>query len=154
MWSTLGAPNTEVRCLVRFGARRFDCELSLTRTVNALSFELSRWVAESWQAVGAIFQSRADLASFALELAKKMKIRYVSPPMPVDLRMTQGIAPDVLAPDVPEREPTGEEGHRRGGGVSMDDSVIYNVAQMFGTDLPLRKEPKKHFVDDDGGDSD
>jgi hypothetical protein len=111
-------------------------------------------MAESWQAVGAIFQSRADLASFALELAKKMKIRYVSPPMPVDLRMTQGTAPDTLAPDAPEREPTGDERHRRGEGVSMDDSVIYNVAQMFGTDLPLRKDPKKHVVDDLGGDSD
>jgi hypothetical protein len=36
----------------------------------------------------------------------------------------------------------------------MDDSGIYNVAQMFGTDLPLRKEPKKQFVDEVGGDSD
>jgi hypothetical protein len=120
----------------------------------ALLHEQPLFISESWQNVAAIFQSRADLASFALELAKKMKIRYVSPPMPVDLRMTQGLPPDVAAPAVPEQDATGDERHRRGEGVSMDDSVIYNVAQMFGTDLPRWKDPKKNLVDDAGGDSD
>jgi len=44
---------------------------------------------ESWQDVGALKQSIADLESFALELSKKMGLRYMSPPLPVDLNMIQ-----------------------------------------------------------------
>ncbi len=34
---------------------------------------------------GPILQSKADLSSFCLELSKKLDLRYVSPPMPVNL---------------------------------------------------------------------
>jgi len=44
---------------------------------------------QSWQEVGALKQSIADLESFALELSKKMGLRYESPPLPVDLNMVQ-----------------------------------------------------------------
>ena len=43
---------------------------------------------ESWQNLRSILTSKAELASFALELSKKMNLRYRSPPMPIDLRMT------------------------------------------------------------------
>jgi hypothetical protein len=43
---------------------------------------------ESWQNLRSILVSKAELASFALELSKKMNLRYKSPPMPIDLRMT------------------------------------------------------------------
>lgn len=42
---------------------------------------------ESWQNMRAILMSKAELSSFALELSKKMKLRYQSPPMPVDVRL-------------------------------------------------------------------
>jgi hypothetical protein len=45
---------------------------------------------EAWQSMRACLDSRAELASFALELAKKMGIRYHSPPMPVDLTISSG----------------------------------------------------------------
>jgi hypothetical protein len=45
---------------------------------------------ESWQNIGACLDSRAELASFGLELSKTMGIRYHSPPMPVDLSMNPG----------------------------------------------------------------
>ena len=44
---------------------------------------------QSWQDVQALKQSLADLQSFALELSKKMGLRYKSPPLPVDLNMLQ-----------------------------------------------------------------
>jgi hypothetical protein len=90
---------------------------------------------ESWQASGAVNQSRADLACFALELAKKMNIRYVSPPMPIDLRTTTGFSPE------PRTDAAPDDGAHRGGGPSMDDSGIQSVAQMFGTELPFWKAP-------------
>jgi hypothetical protein len=43
---------------------------------------------EGWQQIGALLQSKADLSSFALELQKRMDIRYRAPPLPVDLSMT------------------------------------------------------------------
>lgn len=42
---------------------------------------------ESWQNLRTIANSKAELASFALELAKKMNLRFKTPPMPIDLRM-------------------------------------------------------------------
>lgn len=46
---------------------------------------------------------------------------------------------------IPEsrQEPARDYGDHRGGGPSMDDSVIYNVAQMFGTELPILNESQK-----------
>ena len=40
---------------------------------------------ESWQNVLSIFESKAEVASFCLELSKKLGMRYESPPLPVDL---------------------------------------------------------------------
>jgi hypothetical protein len=40
---------------------------------------------ESWQNIGACLMSKAEVASFCLELSKKLDMRYRSPPLPVDL---------------------------------------------------------------------
>lgn len=44
---------------------------------------------DSWQNIGALSNSKADLSSFALELQKKMNMRYRSPALPVDLSIIQ-----------------------------------------------------------------
>jgi hypothetical protein len=41
------------------------------------------------QNTGALKNSLAELSSFALELTKKMNMRYTSPPLPVDLSVIQ-----------------------------------------------------------------
>jgi hypothetical protein len=41
------------------------------------------------QSVGALLNSKAELVTFALELTKKMNLRYKSPPLPVDLSVMQ-----------------------------------------------------------------
>lgn len=43
---------------------------------------------EAWQNIGAILDSKAQVASFCLELSKKLDMRYQSPPLPVDLSLT------------------------------------------------------------------
>jgi len=40
---------------------------------------------ESWQNLGPVLQSKADLSSFCLEATKKLEMKYESPPMPVNL---------------------------------------------------------------------
>ena len=40
-----------------------------------------------WQNVGPILQSQADLASFSLEVSKKLNLRYHNPPKPIHLRL-------------------------------------------------------------------
>lgn len=53
--------------------------LTLTR-----SYYLQR---ESWQKIVSLLVSKAEVSSFCLELAKKMNMRYRSPPLPVNLSM-------------------------------------------------------------------
>ena len=42
---------------------------------------------KAWQAIVAVLQSRADVASFCLELQKQLGMKYEAPPLPVDLTM-------------------------------------------------------------------
>lgn len=42
---------------------------------------------ENWANIGALKDSLADVSFFALEMAKKMDMRYSAPPMPVNLNM-------------------------------------------------------------------
>lgn len=45
---------------------------------------------EPWQNMGALLTSKAELASFALELSKLMGLRYIAPALPVDLSVKSG----------------------------------------------------------------
>lgn len=42
---------------------------------------------ESWQNVGAILASKAELSSFCLELSKELGMRYIQSPLPVHLEI-------------------------------------------------------------------
>jgi hypothetical protein len=44
---------------------------------------------ELWQNVGPILQSKADLASFSLEVSKKLNLRYEQPEKPIHLSLTR-----------------------------------------------------------------
>lgn len=80
---------------------------------------------ESWQNTGACLQSKAELSSFALELSKRMDMRYTAPPMPVDLTMKS----DAM-PSIPENASNdGQQGHHRRNS-SLD---IGSVEAMFQT---------------------
>lgn len=98
---------------------------------------------ESWQAPGALLESKAQLSSFALELSKKMDMRYKSPPMPVDLSLKSAADAQALNFHFSEsggdgttvgmgRERSGTEDYR-----SAD--VAESVAAMFGTRLSPTK---------------
>lgn len=45
---------------------------------------------KAWQKVAEVLQSKADLASFCLELEKKLGMRYTAPPLPVNLSSNKG----------------------------------------------------------------
>jgi hypothetical protein len=44
---------------------------------------------ESWQSITQLLQSLSDLSCFCLEVSKKMEMRYISPPLPVNLAWNQ-----------------------------------------------------------------
>jgi hypothetical protein len=48
----------------------------------------------SWQNIGALKSSQAEVQSFCLELSKKLDMRYKSPPLPVNLTIDQGSEAD------------------------------------------------------------
>lgn len=63
-----------------------------TRIVNEQGFiEYSICLVhrESWQNIGVILQSRADVSSFCLEVSKKLEMSYTAPPVPVNLSFAQ-----------------------------------------------------------------
>lgn len=68
------------------------CEWNLTDSLACLHDP------ESWQNAGAIAASKATLTNFALELSKRMGLRYRSPPMPIDLTMKEAAPTDVVPP--------------------------------------------------------
>eukprot|EP00569_Conticribra_weissflogii_P014890 CAMPEP_0171391814 /NCGR_PEP_ID=MMETSP0880-20121228/1528_1 /TAXON_ID=67004 /ORGANISM="Thalassiosira weissflogii, Strain CCMP1336" /LENGTH=1734 /DNA_ID=CAMNT_0011904567 /DNA_START=216 /DNA_END=5420 /DNA_ORIENTATION=+ len=62
-----------------FRATRVEMELNFIEYVVVLTHR------EMWQNIGPILQSQADLASFGLEVSKKLNLRYISPPKPIHL---------------------------------------------------------------------
>jgi len=58
----------------------------------------------SWQNIVAVLESKAHLSSFCLEVQKQLGIRYIAPPMPVNLSFRTGSAGDpgaILPPVAP-----------------------------------------------------
>jgi hypothetical protein len=53
-----------------------------------IKYVISLLHVDSWQNIGAVLQAKADVASFCLEVQKKMDMRYVAPPMPIDLSIS------------------------------------------------------------------
>ena len=49
---------------------------------------------ESWQNITTYLVSKAQVASFCLELTRKLNMRYQSPPLPVDLAMVTNRSQD------------------------------------------------------------
>lgn len=88
---------------------------------------------ESWQNVGAILDSKAELASFALELSKKMDLRYLQPPMPVDLTMKESKSqPQELNPSMDLAGHTSRDHPPSTTKLGTMNAVDYNeVAGMF-----------------------
>mmetsp|Transcript_23264 Transcript_23264/g.41596 ORF Transcript_23264/g.41596 Transcript_23264/m.41596 type:complete len:1233 (+) Transcript_23264:4492-8190(+) len=90
-----------------FRATRVEMEL------NYIEYVIAATHREMWQNVGPILQSKADLASFSLEVSKKLNLRYQNPPKPILLSLTKEKKASAQQPD---------------GG----NSEIQQVANMFG----------------------
>ena len=63
---------------------------------------------KSWQDIVSILQSKADVASFCLELAKKLDMRYTAPPLPVNLNMANASNMQLIRMDQRSAEDLGE----------------------------------------------
>jgi hypothetical protein len=64
-----------------------------------IEYELIAQHVESWQIMGQVLQSRADLSSFCLEVMKQMGMRYASPSMPVNVTIQQNEEEDGPQPE-------------------------------------------------------
>jgi hypothetical protein len=52
----------------------------------------------SWQDIGGVLVSKAGLVAYSLEVAKQLDLRFVSPPLPVDLNVTNSSREGELTP--------------------------------------------------------
>lgn len=57
--------------------------------LNYIEYVIVATHREMWQNVGPILQSQADLASFSLEVSKKLNLRYRNPPKPIHLSVNR-----------------------------------------------------------------
>jgi hypothetical protein len=64
---------------------------SLIPSLSVIEYAVNLIHRESWQSALSIFESKAEVTSFCLELSKKLDIRYESPSMPVDLSIVTGL---------------------------------------------------------------
>jgi hypothetical protein len=67
--------------MVGFRAVAVEADFGYIKYVVALAHM------ESWQNIGIILQEKADVSSFCLEVSKKMGMRFIAPPMPIDLSL-------------------------------------------------------------------
>lgn len=84
--------HTAVESFVQARPREWASLLAFraTRIENDLNFVEYVVVAqhlEAWQNAAAILTSKAELASYCLELSKMLEIRYQAPSLPVSLQM-------------------------------------------------------------------
>lgn len=57
----------------------------------------------SWQAIGGIIESKANLTTYCLEVAKQLEMRFLLPPLPVSLSMKESdLAMPQLGPNLSE----------------------------------------------------
>lgn len=83
---------------------------------------------ESWQNIGIILQEKADVSSFCLEVSKKMGMRFIAPPMPIDLSLVGGR--NLLPGEAAEIGLTGfpvTEGESRETRNGPDDDLSYDL---------------------------
>lgn len=73
-----------------------------------------------------ILYSRGQVRSFCHELAKQLQMRYISPPLPVDLTIRGGlggIAGDLAAAGIVSDNPEGYGGTTGGGGEGSSSNL-------------------------------
>jgi hypothetical protein len=81
--------------------------------------------------------SLAELSSFALELTKKMNMRYTKPPLPVDLSVIQregdniDMAMNLLNAASAGNQQSGDGDENVSSHISHDDTDYAEVSSMF-----------------------
>lgn len=75
---------------------------------------------DSWQELFHLWHIRGQIKAFCHELSKQLDMRYVSPPMPIDLRM-RGSLDDALRED--------QARARAREGITADSEVIQSIIQ-------------------------
>lgn len=67
--------------MLGFRANKIEADLGFTEFGIVLQHR------ERWQNIGAILNSKHTIHCYCIELAKKLDMRYKSPPLPIDLNM-------------------------------------------------------------------
>jgi hypothetical protein len=88
---------------------------------------------ESWNNSSALNNSKAELQAFANELSKRLGMKYVAPPVPIDATLNERGGPKPSqASRVDPLNPLGQPPDVEAG---QGTGVAHSVAAMFGTNL-------------------
>lgn len=112
---------------------------------NTLGFRLNTVVADlgyieymivvqcrsSWQKIASVLDSRAKVNSFCLELQKQLDMRYVAPPMPINLNLnkTDGANETTSSNATPRRssKESGPSAPQHRGSGRRDSDLVFSV---------------------------
>jgi hypothetical protein len=90
---------------------------------------------ESWQSELAIYESKAEVTSFCLELSKKLNMRYENPSLPVDLTITnknhQGVNLDASSVIQNMKDDTGNKDDSNDDDSSLKPSALSNFKESI-----------------------
>ena len=112
---------------------------------NTLGFRLNTVVADlgyieymivvqcrsSWQKIASVLDSRAKVNSFCLELQKQLDMRYVAPPMPINLNLNKpdGANETTSSNAIPRRssKESGPSALQHRGSGRRDSDLVFSV---------------------------
>jgi len=117
--------------LVGFRATRVEAD------VGYIEYKIVVQHRESWQNIGPVLQSKADLSSFCLEATKKLDMKYESPPMPVNLSTSGSLDMNLFQGDGDNLLQQRDGGGDNVQSVSAED--LQEVANLF----EIRKKKRR-----------
>eukprot|EP00561_Arcocellulus_cornucervis_P003859 CAMPEP_0185807866 /NCGR_PEP_ID=MMETSP1322-20130828/5267_1 /TAXON_ID=265543 /ORGANISM="Minutocellus polymorphus, Strain RCC2270" /LENGTH=1399 /DNA_ID=CAMNT_0028504049 /DNA_START=527 /DNA_END=4726 /DNA_ORIENTATION=+ len=113
-----------------FRATRVEADLGYIEYVIALQH------VEKWQNIGPILNSKAEVASYCLEVQKKLGMRYEAPPLPVNLGINRA---QQMEQSVFEREQSGDSSDGGLGAIAGAGPDFSMLATLFAKPSEAKK---------------
>jgi len=97
---------------------------------------------ERWQNLGEMLCAKAEVASYCLEVSKKLNMRYVAPALPVQLGFNED-SPLPMSMPMPIQTASSERPacHRRADTMENPSAAVQVLQEIF---APKKKEGRRH----------
>jgi hypothetical protein len=109
--------------LTQFRSTRVEADLGF------IEYAIDLQHRESWQNTASIVMSKADLASFCLEVSKQLDMRYTPPSLPIDLNVKDRVGVDHPKDTTSQTE--SQLGNKESSVLSSQNPDVRAIAALF-----------------------